>query len=164
MFKIYQKSSQYTLNFIIITPLMSLLLLHPETLGKDIFNLNLTPCYMFSPSYIMGIDMKITTKNFKPHNRTHHVDIIVISVIIIMLTLCYFIIPHATLILFYHAIMLTLHNSIISCTLWLPHKRDIIEFTIHSDFVGSYVLVLTPQCLVQKLDQSHVFWLRIYAI
>ena len=35
-------------------------------------------------------------------------------VIVVMLTFCYFIMPHATLILFYHASMLTLHNSLIS--------------------------------------------------
>ena len=33
-------------------------------------------------------------------------------------TLCYSIMSHATLILYYHAPMLTLHNSIISCALW----------------------------------------------
>ena len=36
-------------------------------------------------------------------------------------TLCYSIMSHATLILYYHTSMLTLHTSLISHALWLPH-------------------------------------------
>ena len=71
--------------------------------------------------------LNYTTKEFKPHARTHHVIIIVIIVTIAMLTLCYTIMSHATLVLFYHVSMLTLHNSLISRALWL-HKHDITEF------------------------------------
>jgi hypothetical protein len=38
------------------------------------------------------------------------------------LTLCYSIMSHATLILFYHTCMLTQHNSLILCALWLPQS------------------------------------------
>ena len=50
----------------------------------------------------------------------HHVVIIVIIDIIAMLTLCYSIMLHATLVLFYHASMLAPQNSLISRALWLP--------------------------------------------
>ena len=46
----------------------------------------------------------------------HHDIIVVIIVIMATLTLKYSIMSHATLILFYHASMLTLQNSY---TLWL---------------------------------------------
>ena len=51
--------------------------------------------------------------------------------IIAMLILCYSIMPHATLVLFYHAFMLPLHKSLISHALWLPHKCDIMEFRVY---------------------------------
>ena len=52
----------------------------------------------------------------------HHVVIIVIIVIVAMLTLRYSIMSHATLFIFYHASILKLHNSLISCALWLPQN------------------------------------------
>ena len=71
------------------------------------------------PSHMPWVlTIQYSTKEFKPHTRTHHVVIIVLVVIIAMLTLCYSITSHVTLILFYHAFMLILHNSlIITCTL-----------------------------------------------
>jgi hypothetical protein len=82
----------------------------------DAFSLNFPPCCHISPPYIMGFH----NKEFKPHDRTHHDVIIVIIVIIVMLTLCYSKMSHATLILYYHAFMLTLHTFFISHELWLP--------------------------------------------
>ena len=38
-----------------------------------------------------------------------------------LLTMCYSTMSHATPILYYHASMLTMQTSLISCTLWLPH-------------------------------------------
>ena len=58
----------------------------------------------------------------------HHV---VIVVIIAMLTLCYSIMSHAALIIFYRAFMLTLHKSLIPRALWLPHMCDIMEFKVY---------------------------------
>ena len=67
--------------------------------------------------YMMGFDITISTKEFKPHACMHHV------VIIVMLALCYFIMSHATLILYYHTPMLTLQTFLMSRALWLPHVR-----------------------------------------
>ena len=58
------------------------------------------------------------TKEFKPHARVHH-DVVI--VIIVVLTLCCSMMSHATLILYYHASVLTLQNSLISRTLQLPY-------------------------------------------
>jgi hypothetical protein len=67
-----------------------------------VLNLNL-PSRCQIPSHISwGLTLKVSTKGFKPHTRTHHVVIIVIIVIITMLTLCYSIMSHATLIIYYH--------------------------------------------------------------
>ena len=48
------------------------------------------------------------------------IAIIVIVVIIAMLTLCYSIMSHDTLIFYFHASMLTLQTPLISHALWLP--------------------------------------------
>ena len=58
------------------------------------------------------LTLKNSIREFKPHARTLHATIIVI---IAMLTLCYPIMSHATLILYYHASMLTLLTLLISC-------------------------------------------------
>ena len=58
----------------------------------------------------------------------HHV---VIIIMIVMLTMCYSVLSHATLILYYHASMLTLHTFIISNVLWL-HIQDIKEVRVYS--------------------------------
>ena len=50
----------------------------------------------------------------KPHARAHHAIIIAILVITAMSTLCNSKISHTTLILFHHAPILTLYNSLIS--------------------------------------------------
>jgi uncharacterized membrane protein len=55
-------------------------------------------------------------KEIKPHVRTHHV---VTVVIFNLLTLCYSIMSHITLILYYHASMLILQTSLISYALCL---------------------------------------------
>ena len=64
----------------------------------------------------------------------HHVVIIVISVSVAMLTLCYSIVSRATLLLLYHASMLTLHSSFMSHALWLPQSvilRSLECFKFH---------------------------------
>ena len=71
----------------------------------------------FPPTYIMGFDLQVIHQKFKPHARTHHVDIVT------MLNLCYSIMSHATLITYDHASMSTLHTSVISRALWLPQKH-----------------------------------------
>ena len=58
------------------------------------------------------LTFKQTTKELKPHAHTPHVVITVIIVITAMLTLCHSIMSHATLNLFFHVSMLTLHNSL----------------------------------------------------
>ena len=58
----------------------------------------------------------------KLHARMHHdVAIDVIMVVIVMLTLCYSMMSHVTIVTHvYHTFMFTLHNSLISRALWLP--------------------------------------------
>jgi hypothetical protein len=63
----------------------------------------------------------------------HHV---VIIIMIVMLTLCYSVMSHATLILYYHASMLALHTFIISHVLWL-HIQNIEEVRVYSRGVYS---------------------------
>ena len=110
-------STWYTLNFVISTYLMSLLLLYLETLENACSQFNLTPCCHDSLPYIMVFDIKNqATKEFKPHTHMHNV------VISAMLTLYCFIISHATLTPYYHASILTLHTSSISRALWLPQE------------------------------------------
>ena len=99
-------------------PKMTLSLSYPETLGSGCAQLYIPSCRHISLPYITIFAIKIVIYEFKPHDCMHHVLIIVI---ISMLTLCYFIISHATLIIYYQAFMLTLHTSLISCALWLPH-------------------------------------------
>jgi hypothetical protein len=88
---------------------MSLLLLYPKMLGNG--------CYQFKShsllSYFPPIYQKVWTlmypnKDSKPHARTHHVVIIINNIIIAMSTLSPSIMSHPTLIVFYHASMLTL--------------------------------------------------------
>ena len=76
--------------------------------------LNLPLCCHISLAYIWGLALGESTKEFTPHTCTHHVVIIVI--IIAMLTFCYSIMSYTTLILYYHAYMLTLRASL-TCTL-----------------------------------------------
>ena len=84
------------------------------------FSIRISLLVVTFPSHISRVLtlMKQPIKEFKPHACTHH---IVITIIIAMSTLCYSIMPHTTLILYYHASMLTLHTSFISRALWLPH-------------------------------------------
>ena len=70
----------------------------------DVLDLNLSPCIKFLSRISQVLTLKQSIQNFQLHTRTHHIDIIVI---IVVLTLCYSIISHSTLILYYHASMLT---------------------------------------------------------
>ena len=81
-------------------------------------SLNLPPC-CYIPSHTSQVStLKQSTKEFKLHVCMHH---IIIIVIIGMLALCVSMMSHTTLILYYHTSMLTLHISLISHALWLPH-------------------------------------------
>ena len=55
---------------------MSLSLLCPETLGADVFSLNLTPCYHVSLPYIRGFDININHQRnsitYSNATRCHH--------------------------------------------------------------------------------------------
>ena len=68
----------------------------------------------------MGFDIKRNNKENKPHAHMHSVVIVVIIIDIAILNLCYSITSHTTLILFYHASMLTLQYSLLLRALWLP--------------------------------------------
>ena len=108
----------------------------------------------------MSFNIEIN-KEYKPHVRTHHV---VIIVIIIVLPLCHSVMSHVTLILFHHASMFTLHNSLISRTLWLP---QVWYYKLWSVLVwccwllgttfGNHIIQLKKQPLVgQKESQLHI--------
>ena len=85
---------------------MSLPLLYHEIqgIGCDQFKILIIATFTFHISQVLTL--KMTHCKIKPHACVHHV------VIIELLTLCYSIIPHATLILYYHASMLTLQTSL----------------------------------------------------
>ena len=112
--KVYFVSHGYTLRN--VTPSLV-----SETLSNGVFSSNLPPCFHIFLSYITYFDIKIIhlIKEFKPHAHTHHVVIIVIIVIIAMLTLCYSVMSHVALILYYHVSMLTKTTCLlnITCTL-----------------------------------------------
>ena len=77
-------------------------------------SLNLPPCCHGFLPYITGLVLKWSAKEFKPNAHMHHVVIIIFT----KLTLCYSIISHATLLLYHHTPMLTLHYLYnITCTL-----------------------------------------------
>ena len=82
-------------------------------------------CSIFISLHVIGINL--THQNI----RTHHVIIIAMIIVHAMLTLCYFIMSHATLILYYHTSMLTLHTSLISPALGC-HMHDIREVRVYS--------------------------------
>ena len=107
----------YALNFVISTSLMSLFVLYAKTLRNgcsQIIYHFLLSC--FPPIYIMSFDITLNHHGIKPHTHTLHVVIIVITA---MVSLCYSIISHAALILFYFTFMLRVHNSSNSRALWL---------------------------------------------
>jgi hypothetical protein len=91
-----------------------------EPRDRDELNLKLPPCYHISLPYTMGFDLKVihqrnqTTCLHATH--CHHCHY---SHFFSMLTLCYSILSHTTLVFYYHASMLTLHTSLISRALWL---------------------------------------------
>ena len=106
---------KHTLTSLMSPSIMPLPLLYLETLGNGRAQLKIASCCHISFLYITHFDIRNNPqKKFKPHTRTHHV---VVIVILAMLTLCYSIMSHATLVLYYHAFMLTLHASLMSCAL-----------------------------------------------
>jgi hypothetical protein len=109
----------------ISTFLMSLLLLYPENRWRmDVLRLNLAPyCHVSS-------HMWHSSKPPKNSNHTSCCHRCNVLLVIAMLTMCYSILSHATLMLFYHASMLTLHNSLMSHILWLTVKCTTTSITI----------------------------------
>ena len=114
----------YPLNFVISTSLVSLLLLYFKPWGTYVFSLSFTPLYHVTLPNIMGFDNKIQfqgnqitllhTSYCHRHNHCYY------RYYCKCYTSCYSKLSHATLMLFYRASMLTLHNSLISRALWLP--------------------------------------------
>ena len=89
----------------------------PVPQGTDVLSLNLTPCYHISLPYILWVfdnnvnHQRIQTTRLHASrchhcNYCHYCNIDCID--------CYSIMSHAILLLFYHAFMLTLQNSLIS--------------------------------------------------
>ena len=75
------------------------------------FSLN-TLLFVTFPSHILWVlTLHNLPETFKPFARTHNVVIIVIIVVIAMLTLCYSIMSHATLIACPHLPTQTTFNS-----------------------------------------------------
>ena len=64
--------------------------------GTNVLHVNLPPCCHISLSCIMGFDIKKTTHQNIQTTCSHALG---------LLTLCYSILSHATLILYYHACM-----------------------------------------------------------
>ena len=66
-------------------------------------------------------------------NSNHVLTRIMLSTLLLLhcWRLCYSIMSHTTLILYYHASTLTLQTSIISCALWLPYMHDIGRVRVH---------------------------------
>jgi hypothetical protein len=103
--KPYLATSSLFATLYILTSVMSLPLLYPK--GMDVLISNLLPCCYISLPYIMGFEIKII------HQRTqtirwyasccHHCHYCNVDFL-----------SHATLILYYHASMLTLQTSLIS--------------------------------------------------
>jgi hypothetical protein len=93
-----------------LTFLMSLSLLYPRPYGTDVSVKSLS-LLSYPPHTLEVLTLKLSIKEFRPHAHTHHV---VIVVIIAMLTLCYLIMLHAILSLYFHTSRLTLQTSLLS--------------------------------------------------
>ena len=80
----------YTLNFVLSTPLMSLLLLYLETLGNWCAQFRLHSLLsLFPPIHHKFLTLKYTTKDIKLYARTHHIVIIVILIVLFHNVTCY---------------------------------------------------------------------------
>ena len=91
-------------------------LLHPETLTNGCVQFT-SPLFVvtFPFHMLQGLALNNPPNEFKQYAWMHPI------VIIVMLTLFYFIMTHGALIIYlYHISMLTLHTSLISRILWLP--------------------------------------------
>ena len=109
----------YTLDSIISTSLMLVLLLYPETLGHGCSQFYVNFLLSRFLQYTMGFDIEVNYQRIQT-TCSHYVIIIVIIVIIVVLILYYSKMSHATLSLFHHTSKLTPHNFFKSCIL-LPH-------------------------------------------
>ena len=76
--------------------------------------------------------LKQSTKEFKPHARTHHIIVIVNIVIIATMSLCHSLMSHATLILYLSRIHAnTVHFLNVMCTLVATYViLESLEFTL----------------------------------
>ena len=98
-----------------LASVMSLPLLYSKTIGNGCDQLKCPSLLSHFFSYIIGLYSRINALKNSNHMLT------CIIVIFAMLTLCYSIMSHVSLILYYYASMLTLQTSLISYALWLPH-------------------------------------------
>ena len=109
-------SRMYTVTLVMSPSVMSVPLLYPETLGKGCALFNLPLCCHISLTYTSWVltSKESSKRTQTTHTRMHHVVVIVIIISTATLTLCYSIMSHATLTLYYHASMLILQTSLIS--------------------------------------------------
>ena len=117
--------SKYTPTSRMSPSIMSLPPSYPKTLGNICAQFEYPSLMSHSFSFIMSFGIKPIHP--KHHAHTHHVVIIVI--IAATLTLCHSITSHATLILNYHAFMLTSFSNI-TCTL-VCHRHNIKEVKVY---------------------------------
>ena len=91
-----------------------------QSFREWMFSIWISLLIVMFPSHISYIlTLKWTTKQLIPHACTHHIVVIIIN--IVMLLLCCFIMSHVTLILLYHAFVLTSQNFLISrAPCWFP--------------------------------------------
>ena len=121
---------RYTLTCVMSPFGMSLPLLYLKTLGKGCAQFKSPFLLSHLPLIYHGFNIKIihqripTTRSHT--SRCHHCHIVIIA----MLTLCYSIMSHATLIPCYQASMLTLETSLILHALWFTCMiLERLEFT-----------------------------------
>ena len=130
-FKLFFPPKYTKYNSAISTSLMSLLLLYPETPWNGCSQFNSHSSHVF-----ISFDFKK-----KPNTCVHGVVIIVIIVIIAGLTLCYSIMSHATLYLFFSCIPVKIVNLLnIACTL------------------------VATSVVLQSLEYSLLVWVTIYVL
>ena len=114
-----RKSLIYTPNFLLSTSLSSLSLIL-WNLRERMFLVWILLLVIMFPSHISwGSSLKLIIKEFKPHARTHHIDIIVITIILCHVDFEFFPIVTCYTNSLYYASTSTLYNSLISHALRL---------------------------------------------
>ena len=121
-------------NLIISPSVMSLLLLYLEILGIGCFRFGPSSLLSHFPIVCQGVDVKMNHQGIHTTHlhasRCHHWNYYCYCDVDFVL----FIMLHATLVLYYHASMLTLHTSLISRALWLLHTWycDCVHYHMHT--------------------------------